>query len=240
MLRLGVNIDHVATLRNARGTKYPSVVEAALIAESYGADLITLHLREDRRHIRDQDVQVLRQTLKTAMNLEMAVSEEMLRIALQIKPDYVCLVPERRQEITTEGGLEVKSNLDLIARIVTTLHEHGIRVSLFIDADSEQIVAAKQTGTDAIEIHTGKYADAPTHVIQQQELNKIVTMSKLAADLGLTVNAGHGLTYHNVLAIAQIPQVQELNIGHAIVAQSIIHGLGPAVAQMKALLKEAR
>jgi pyridoxine 5-phosphate synthase len=239
MLRLGVNIDHVATLRNARGTIYPSVVEAALMAESNGADLITLHLREDRRHIKDQDVFVLRQTLKTEMNLEMALTQEMLEIALQVKPDYVCLVPEKRTEVTTEGGLDVVANFAAIQQVIQLLHSQGIWVSLFIDADRQQIMAAKQAGSYAIEIHTGKYADSSA-IAQQQELIKIIKMAEFADSLGLIVNAGHGLHYHNVSAIAAIPQLHELNIGHALIAQSLFHGLAKAVGDMKQLMIQAR
>ncbi|TXI91596.1 MAG: pyridoxine 5'-phosphate synthase [Neisseriales bacterium] len=239
-VRLGVNIDHVATLRNARGTVYPSVIEAALVAETNGADLITLHLREDRRHIKDQDVYVLRNCLKTEMNLEMAVTREMLEIALQIKPHFACLVPEKRQEVTTEGGLDVIGNFAPVSQMVQLLQQQGILVSLFIDADQQQIIAAKQTGCYSIEIHTGKYADATSSIEADQELQKIAIMSEFAANLGLVVNAGHGLHYHNVKPVAAIPQIHELNIGHAIIAQSIFHGLPKAVSDMKRLIEEAR
>ncbi len=240
MVRLGINIDHVATLRNARGTIYPSVIEAALVAESNGADLITLHLREDRRHIKDQDVYLLRHALKTQMNLEMAVTSEMVDIALQVKPDFVCLVPEKRQEITTEGGLDIIKNFAAISQIVEIMRENGILVSLFIDPDHQQIMAAKQTRCYSIEIHTGKYSEAKSIAETHLELQKIITMSEFAASTGLIVNAGHGLNYHNVQPIAQIPQIHELNIGHAVIAQSIFHGLGKAVSDMKELIKEAR
>lgn len=240
MPRLGINIDHIATLRNARGTVYPSVVEAALVAETNGADLITLHLREDRRHIKDQDVYLLRNCLKTEMNLEMAVTREMLEIALQVKPHFACLVPEKRQEITTEGGLDVVSNFAAVTQMVQLLQQQGILVSLFIDADQQQIIAAKQTGCYSIEIHTGKYADADNSILAEQELQKIAIMSEFATNLGLVVNAGHGLHYHNVKPVAAIPHIHELNIGHAIIAQSIFHGLGKAVSNMKRLIEEAR
>lgn len=239
MIRLGVNIDHVATLRNARGTVYPSVIEAALVAETNGADLITLHLREDRRHIKDQDVYLLRHALKTEMNLEMALTAEMVDIALEVKPDIVCLVPEKRQEVTTEGGLDVIANFTAISQIVEIMRERGILVSLFIDADHQQIMAAKQTRCYSIEIHTGKYAEATTIAGIEHELQKIITMAEFAANTGLIVNAGHGLHYHNVQPIAAIPQIHELNIGHALIAQSIFHGLGKAVSDMKQLIKEA-
>ena len=240
MLRLGVNIDHVATLRNARGTVYPSVIEAALVAETNGADVITMHLREDRRHIKDQDVVLLRQVLKTAMNLELAVTREMLDCALKIKPQFVCLVPEKRSEITTEGGLDVIGNFAAISTMVSELQRQGIVVSLFIDANREQVLAAAQTGCMAIEIHSGKYADAPNPVAVQVELAKITAACQLAADAGLVVNAGHGLHYHNVTPIAKIPQLHELNIGHAIIAQSLFHGLATAVTTMKQLIIRAR
>jgi pyridoxine 5-phosphate synthase len=238
MLRLGVNIDHIATLRNARGTIYPSVIEAALIAETNGADLITLHLREDRRHIKDLDVKLLRQSLKTEMNLEMAVTSEMLEIALYTKPDYACLVPERRQELTTEGGLDVIANFKAIEQMTQQLQQQDIKVSLFIDADREQIQAAQQTGCYAIELHTGKYAETKG-IAQQQELIRLDKMASLASELGLIVNAGHGLNYHNVSPIAQISHFHELNIGHAIIAQSVFHGLAKAVYDMKQLLIQA-
>ena len=239
MLRLGVNIDHIATLRNARGTVYPSVIEAALVAESNGADLITLHLREDRRHIKDNDVYLLRQAIKTQMNLEMAVTDKMLAIACQVKPDFVCLVPEKRQEVTTEGGLNVIANITNISQMVKTLQEQNILVSIFIDADKAQIEAAKQTGCHAIEIHTGKYADAKSPSDVATELQQIIAMSKFAHSLGLVVNAGHGLHYHNVQAIAKIKELHELNIGHAIIGQSIFHGLAKAVSDMKQLIMDA-
>lgn len=235
-MRLGVNIDHVATLRNARGTIYPSVVEAALIAESNGADLITLHLREDRRHIKDADVYTLRQCLKTQMNLEMALTDEMLAIALDVKPDFVCLVPEKRQEVTTEGGLDVLTYFAEIKRFTGLLQENGIQVSLFIDADEQQINAAYASGARIIEIHTGRYADSKSEVEQETQLARIITAVNFASNLGMCVNAGHGLHYHNVSAIAKISAIHELNIGHAIIAQAIFDGLANSVQRMKNLI----
>ena len=240
-LKLGVNIDHVATLRQARGTRYPSPVHAALLAENAGADSITLHLREDRRHIVDADVRALRGLLATRMNLEMAVTDEMLGIACEVLPQDVCLVPERRQELTTEGGLDVAGQLDKIGAACGRLARAGIRVSLFIDADARQIEAARAAGAPVIEIHTGRYADAATDSTEAvQELARIVTAVDLARSLGLIVNAGHGLHYHNVQPIAAIPGIEELNIGHAIVSQAIFAGLDNAVREMKRLMTEAR
>ncbi len=237
---LGVNIDHVATLRNARGTKYPDPVHAAEIAERAGAAGITIHLREDRRHIKDRDVRILRETLQTRMNLEMAVTEEMIEIALQTQPEYVCLVPEKREELTTEGGLDVAGQLDKIQSATQRLVAAGIKVSLFIDADHVQIEAAKVCGAPFIELHTGKYADAETEVEQQVELARIAQAAKYAAGLGITVNAGHGLTYHNVAAIAALPEIYELNIGHSIIGRAVFDGLEKAVADMKAEMEQAR
>jgi len=240
-LKLGVNIDHVATLRQARGTRYPSPVHAALLAENAGADSITLHLREDRRHIVDADVRALRGLLATRMNLEMAVTDEMLGIACEVLPQDVCLVPERRQELTTEGGLDVAGQFDRIGGACKRLAVAGIRVSLFIDADARQIEAARAAGAPVIEIHTGRYADAATDSAEAvQELARIVTAVDLARSLGLIVNAGHGLHYHNVQPIAAIPGIEELNIGHAIVSQAIFAGLDNAVREMKRLMTEAR
>ena len=237
---LGVNIDHIATLRNARGTKYPDPVHAAEIAERAGADGITIHLREDRRHINDRDVRILRETLQTRMNLEMAVTDEMVDIALQTKPEYVCLVPEKREELTTEGGLDVRGQLKKIKAATAKLTAAGIRVSLFIDADREQIDAAKACGAPFIELHTGHYSDAETEEEQQAELKKIAAAASYAADLGITVNAGHGLTYHNVAAIAALPEIYELNIGHSIIGRAVFDGLDKAVADMKAVMLDAR
>jgi pyridoxine 5-phosphate synthase len=238
MIKLGVNIDHVATLRNARGTQYPSVVQAALRAEEAGADSITIHLREDRRHIRDDDVYALRPLLQTKMNLEMALTEEMLGIALKVNPQDVCLVPERREERTTEGGLEVAGNLDAITEACDRLGEAGIRVSLFIAPDIAQIDAAKAAGAPVIEIHTGKFADT-TGSVQRHELERIQAAAAHARKLGLVVNAGHGLNIHNVHEIAAIPGIEELNIGHAIVAHSLFVGWEYAIREMKALMVQA-
>lgn len=239
-LLLGVNIDHVATLRNARGTAYPDPVQAAFVAEQAGADGITVHLREDRRHITDRDVRLLRQTLQTRMNLEMAVTEEMLAIACELRPHFCCLVPEKRQEVTTEGGLDVAGQLPRMTSAVARLHEAGILVSLFIDPDRAQIDAAVAVGAPYIEIHTGAYADAQDDTLRQQEWARIRDAVVYAASKGLKVNAGHGLTYHNVQAIAALPEIYELNIGHAIIGRAVMSGLADAVAEMKALLREAR
>ncbi len=237
---LGVNIDHIATLRQARGTTYPEPVHAAAVAESAGADGITIHLREDRRHIQDRDVYLLKHTIQTRMNLEMAVTEEMVNVALEIAPTYVCLVPESREELTTEGGLDVVGHKDKIADAVAKLSEAGIKVSLFIDADKEQIKAAHEVKAPYIEIHTGHYADALNDADQQEELHSIIEGVEYADSLGIIVNAGHGLHYHNTAAIAAIPQIYELNIGHSIIARAAIDGLEKAVRDMKAILVEAR
>lgn len=240
MIQLGVNIDHIATLRQARGTRYPDPVQAALIAEEAGADAITVHLREDRRHIQERDVELLHAVLQTRMNLEMAVSDEMVAIAVRIKPADCCLVPERRAELTTEGGLDVAGQRTRVGAACAKLRDAGIRVSLFIDAEPAQIDAAAAVGAPAIEIHTGHYADAPDAQARQIELDRIQRAAAYADSLGLHVNAGHGLHYHNVQAIAAIPAVRELNIGHAIVARAVFTGLGPAVAEMLRLMREAR
>jgi len=240
MIRLGVNIDHVATLRQVRGTAYPSPVQAALMAEVAGADLITLHLREDRRHIQDDDVEVLRQTLTTRMNLESAVTPEMIAIALRVRPHDVCLVPERRAELTTEGGLDVKGNFARIKEVCRELGAAGIRVSLFIAAERAQIDAAVEAGAPAIEIHTGSYAEADNTSRQADELSRIAREAAYAAGLGLKVNAGHGLHYHNVQPVAAIPELAELNIGHAIVSQALFVGWSEAVREMKRLMLAAR
>ena len=237
---LGVNIDHIATLRQARGTDYPDPVHAAAVAEHAGAEGITIHLREDRRHIIDRDVYLLAKTLKTRMNLEIAVTEEMLDIACEVKPAYVCLVPEKREELTTEGGLDVAGQLEKITQANAKLAAEGIKVSLFIDADKAQIDAAVASGAPYIEIHTGCYADAETDAEQQVELKRITEMAKYAHSRGLVVNAGHGLHYHNVKPIAAIPELYELNIGHAIVARAAIDGLETAVRDMKQLMIEGR
>lgn len=240
MIRLGVNIDHIATIRNARGEAFPSVIEAGLIAETNGADSITVHLREDRRHIKDNDVILLRQTLKTQLNLEMAATHEMVEFALQVRPDFVALVPEKREELTTEGGLDVLGNLDHVGNVVNTLQKNGIITSLFIDADEEQITAASDLDAAAIEIHTGQYASLKSDYYDSDEFFQIKDMAEYASSLGLIVNAGHGLNYHNVKPIAQIPQIHELNIGFAIIAQSVFWGLPKAVSEMKRLMQEAR
>ncbi|QEY26603.1 pyridoxine 5'-phosphate synthase [Neisseria zalophi] len=237
---LGVNIDHVATLRNARGTAYPSPLEAALTAETHGADLITLHLREDRRHIRDEDVFAIRNAIRTRMNLEMALTEEMLENALQVMPEDVCIVPEKREEVTTEGGLDVLAQQDKVAEFTRILTEAGIRVSLFIDADEAQIQAARDVGAPVIELHTGAYADAASHEEHQAQLLRIEEGANFGSDLGLVVNAGHGLTIHNVTPIARILSIQELNIGHSLIAQAIFIGLPEAIRQMKDIMFKAR
>nr|WP_237332708.1 pyridoxine 5'-phosphate synthase [Zobellella iuensis] len=237
---LGVNIDHIATLRNARGTSYPDPVQAAAVAEQAGADGITVHLREDRRHIIDRDVEILGRTIQTRMNLEMAVTEEMLDIACRIKPAFVCLVPEKREEVTTEGGLDVAGQLDKVRAAVRRLSEVGIKVSLFIDADKAQIDAVVAAGAPYIEIHTGHYADAPNEAEQLAELKRIAASAAYAHDLGLKVNGGHGLHYHNVKPIAAIPEMLELNIGHAIIARAAFDGLEKAIRDMKRLMREAR
>ncbi|AKA38004.1 pyridoxine 5'-phosphate synthase [Yersinia ruckeri] len=239
-LLLGVNIDHIATLRNARGTQYPDPVQAAFIAEQNGAEGITVHLREDRRHITDRDVRILRETIQTRMNLEMAVTDEMLAIACELKPHFCCLVPEKREEVTTEGGLDVAGQLDKMTFAVEQLTDAGILVSLFIDADKRQIDAAVAAGAPYIEIHTGAYADAQTHLTRQAELLRIANAASYAAEKGLKVNAGHGLTYHNVQPIAALPEIHELNIGHAIIGQAVMTGLAVAVSEMKMLMREAR
>jgi pyridoxine 5-phosphate synthase len=238
MIKLGVNIDHVATIRQARGTEYPSVIEAALRAEQSGADSITLHLREDRRHMQDGDVHSLRDLLQTRMNLEMAVTDEMIGIALEVKPQDVCLVPERREERTTEGGLDVVGNFDKVKAAYQHLGQAGIRVSLFIAPDIAQIDAAKETGAPVIELHTGTFADAGTEAAQEHELDRIKQSTLHAISLGLAVNAGHGLHYHNVKKIAAIAGIEELNIGHAIVAHALFVGWENAVREMKALMIE--
>lgn len=240
MIYLGVNIDHIATVRQARGTRYPSPVHAALVAESSGADSITLHLREDRRHIQDADVEILRQTLQTRMNLEMAVTEEMLAIATRILPQDACLVPERREELTTEGGLDVVGQFARVKHACGVLAQAGIRVSLFIAPDREQIHAAKEAGAPVVEIHTGHYANQEPGLAQDKEFAKITDAATYGHGLGLQINAGHGLHYHNVQRIAAIPEVRELNIGHAIVAHALFIGWDAAVREMKRLMLAAR
>lgn len=239
VIDLGVNIDHVATLRNARGTVYPDPLQAALLAEQAGADVITLHLREDRRHIKDADVEQIRPRLTTRMNLESAITEEMLDIACRIQPQDVCLVPERRNEVTTEGGLDVVRFFDDVKRACDRLATAGIRVSLFIDADPEQIRASAEAGAPVIELHTGRYADTAGEA-QQQELERIRAGVTTGVRHGLKVNAGHGLHYTNTQAIAAIPDIAELNIGHAIVAHAVFVGWENAVREMKAIMTQAR
>lgn len=236
---LGVNIDHVATLRQARGTTYPDPVQAALVCEEAGAEGITLHLREDRRHIQDDDVRRMRPLLKTRMNLELAVTDEMVEFAKEIQPQHVCFVPERRQEVTTEGGLDVVGNFEKVKAATEALKAIGSDVSLFIDADLAQIDAAVACGAPTIEIHTGAYADAETDAQQQAELVRILKGAEYAASKGLVVNAGHGLHLGNVAAIAAIPHIHELNIGHSIIADSVFVGLTQAVKEMKAAIQAA-
>ena len=240
MIRLGINIDHIATVRNARGEAFPSVIEAGLIAESNGADLITVHLREDRRHIKDNDVILLKQTLKTELNLEMAATNEMLEFALEVRPDYVCLVPEKREELTTEGGLNVIANFEQISSMIGILQDNGVLVSLFVDPDMDQITAASDAGAYAIEIHTGKYALSKRIWHTNNEYYRIKDMCEYANSLDLVVNAGHGLHYHNVRPIARLPQMHELNIGFAIIAQSLFWGMPKAVHEMKKIMLEER
>ena len=236
---LGVNVDHVATVRQARGTIYPDPVHAALLAEKAGADSITLHLREDRRHIQDHDLSRLVEVMQTHINLEMAVTDEMIGIAGDIGPQDCCLVPEKREELTTEGGLNVAGQRDKVGRAVERLKAAGIRVSLFIDPDPEQLDAARDVGAPVVELHTGGYADTDG-AAKKDELQRVVEAAAQGADLGLTVHAGHGLHYENVGPIAEIPQIVELNIGHAIVARAIYDGYPAAVSEMKRLMTEAR
>ncbi|WP_428610294.1 pyridoxine 5'-phosphate synthase [Sedimenticola sp.] len=230
---LGVNIDHVATLRQQRGTRYPEPIQAALVAEQAGADLITVHLREDRRHIQDRDVEMLSSVLQTRMNLEMAATDEMLAIARSLAPSDCCIVPERRQELTTEGGLDVISNQAALTDFCAGLMEAGIKVSLFIDADEKQLEAAHNIGVPAVEIHTGHYADAQNRMGKERALLKIQQAVDFGLNLGLQINAGHGLDYHNVAAIAAIPGISEFNIGHAIISRAVFSGLADAVRDMK-------
>jgi pyridoxine 5-phosphate synthase len=240
VIDLGVNIDHVATLRNARGTAYPDPLQAALLAEEAGADTITLHLREDRRHIRDADVEAIRPRLRTRMNLESAVTAEMIDFACRVKPQDVCLVPERREEVTTEGGLDVVKYFSEVRAAIQQLQAEGIRVSLFIDADSAQIQAAAEAGAPVIEIHTGRYADAISELDQKKELERIAQGVQEGLRSGLKVNAGHGLHYTNVQAVAALTGVAELNIGHAIVVHAVFVGWQNAVREMKAIMTNAR
>jgi pyridoxine 5-phosphate synthase len=236
---LGLNIDHVATLRQVRHASYPDPLLAALIAEQSGADSITLHLREDRRHIQDDDVHRMRAALQTRMNLEMAATDAMVALAREVKPRDCCLVPERREELTTEGGLDVAGQLARLREVCRALAGEGMRVSLFIDPEAQQLEAARAAGAPVVELHTGAYAEA-TGERQAMELARIADAARLGSSLGLTVHAGHGLHYHNVQPVAAITEIVELNIGHSIVARAITTGIGPAVAEMKALMIEAR
>jgi pyridoxine 5-phosphate synthase len=234
---LGVNIDHVATIRQARRTIEPDPVAAAVLAEMGGADGITVHLREDRRHIQDRDVRILRETVRTHLNLEMAPTEEMIAIALDLKPDYVTLVPERREEVTTEGGIDIVGNLDRFRGVVDRLQSAGIPVSWFIDADPDQIEASAKTGAKFIELHTGKYAEASGESDRRKELEILKNGCELAASVGLRINAGHGLTYWNVYLVASLPHMEELNIGHTIISRSVFVGLERAVREMKLTMR---
>jgi pyridoxine 5-phosphate synthase len=238
-IALGVNIDHVATLRQARGTRYPDPVYAALMAEQAGADSITLHLREDRRHIQDQDLHALRAVIQTRMNLEMAVTEEMLAIADRVRPEDCCLVPEKRNELTTEGGLDVAAQVERVTKACQQLASQGIRASLFIDPDIRQLDAAARTGAPVVELHTGAYGEA-NGPERAEQLHRLKAAARHAAGLGLTVHAGHGLHYHNVQPVASLPEIVELNIGHAIIARAVFHGLAAAVSEMKHLMLAAR
>lgn len=237
MARLGVNIDHVATVREARKERAPDPVAAAVLAELGGADGIVVHLREDRRHIQDRDLRILRETIRTQLDLEMAATEEMVRIALQIKPEIVTLVPERRQELTTEGGLNVVSYRDELKKAIDLLHDGEIRVSLFIDPDPAQIKGAHKVGADLIEIHTGRYVNSRGKE-REHELHQVIEAAKLASKLGMEVNAGHGLDYTNVAPVAKIPEIRELNIGHSIVARAVLVGMERAVREMKVLIRQ--
>jgi pyridoxine 5-phosphate synthase len=236
MARLGVNIDHVATLRQARGGPAPDPVAAAVLVELGGADGVVVHLREDRRHIQDRDLRLLREVVQTKLDLEMAPEEEMAKIALGVKPDLVTLVPERRQELTTEGGLEIAGQRERIKRIVDMLHEGGIAVSLFIEPDVDQVKASHKVAADYVELHTGRYANAKRLKEEQTETDAIIQAAKLAFKLGIGVNAGHGLTYRNVKRLTQIPEIVEYNIGHSIIARAVLVGLERAVREMKQLL----
>ena len=239
-ISLGVNVDHVATLRQARGTRYPDPVAAALLAERAGADSITIHVREDRRHIQERDLELMQQVLDTRVNLEMAVTDAMIDIALAARPADCCLVPEKREELTTEGGLDVAGRAESVAAAADRLAAAGIRVALFVDPEPVQLEATVGCGVGVVELHTGAYADAPHRTARARELERIRAAAEFGADLGLTVHAGHGLHYHNVQPVAAIGPVVELNIGHAIVARAVFDGLGKAVADMKALMQGAR
>lgn len=234
--RLGVNVDHVATVRQTRSADVPDPVEAAVLAELAGCDGITIHLREDRRHIQDRDLAIMRRTVKTRLNLEMAATQDMVKTALEIKPDVVTLVPERREELTTEGGLEVAMNMDYLKKVIRLLKDAEVKTSLFIDADVEQIKASHRVGTDAVEIHTGKYADGKTKLEVEDEYGKIVNAAKVAHKLNMEVIAGHGLDYRNVRAIVEIPEIVEVNIGHSIVSRAVMVGMERAVREMKSAM----
>jgi pyridoxine 5-phosphate synthase len=238
-IRLGINIDHVATLRQARRVSYPDPLYAALIAEQAGADSITLHLREDRRHIQDHDVHRMRAALQTRMNLEMAATDEMIAIAREVRPQDVCLVPEKRAEVTTEGGLDVAGQKARLSECVAALREKGIRVSMFIDPDPEQLDASREIGAPVVELHTGAYAEA-TGERRATEFMRLVEAARHGSQVGLTVHAGHGLHYHNVQPVAAVPEIVELNIGHAIIARAVFDGLAAAVREMRRLMVEAR
>jgi pyridoxine 5-phosphate synthase len=237
---LGLNIDHIATLRQVRGSAYPEPVQAALVAEQAGADGITAHLREDRRHIQDRDIYLLKEMIHTRLNLEMGVTDEMLGIACKVKPDACCLVPEKRQELTTEGGLDVAGQLARMKSVCGILADTGIEVSLFIDPEEKQIDAAVACGAPVIELHTGAYAEAKTPARYQHELARLQKAAQYAHQAGLQVNAGHGLTFYNVEAICKIPQIVELNIGHFLIAQAVFSGLAQTVSQMKTVMRQAR
>jgi len=237
MANLGVNIDHVATLRQARFTPYPDLIEAAKICEKAGAQGITVHLREDRRHIQDRDVYSLRKIVKTKLNLEMAATGQIMEIALRVVPDEVCLVPEKRRELTTEGGLDVWGQRRRLAGVVKRLKKKGILVSIFIDPEPKQVRAAKEVGADCVELHTGTYAEAKGKTKQLKELRKLKQAGKLAVEMGLRLNAGHGLNYQNVRPVARIPGIEDLNIGHSIISRSVFVGLAQAVREMKRLIK---
>lgn len=237
-LRLGVNVDHVATIRQARGTRYPDPVLAASLAELAGADQITIHLREDRRHIQERDLQILRQTVQVPLNLEMAATPEMVQMAVRYQPDTVTLVPEKREERTTEGGLDVAGHLADVRQVVAALKAKGIVVSLFIDPDPAQVRASAEVGAQTIELHTGDYCEAPTELQRQERLGHLRAAAELGHSLGLMVAAGHGLDYHNVRAVAALPHVEELNIGHSLIARAVLVGLERAVREMVAAMRE--
>lgn len=237
---LGVNIDHIATIRQARGTRYPELIQAALVAEQNGADSITAHLREDRRHIQDRDIYLLKDMIHSRLNMEMAVTDEMVNIAVKVKPHACCLVPEKREELTTEGGLEVAGNLPRLTLACEKLADAGVEVSLFIAPDKAQIDAAKAASAPVIELHTGCYAEAQTTATRKAELIRIQQAAAYANNLGLQVNAGHGLNFHNVAAICWIPEIVELNIGHSIIAQALFDGLAQTVSDLKQVIRQAR